>query len=737
MSASPSRRIRSFLTHIFPWALFLACLLWGWRVKDLFYDIPAYGDVLEHLWGITWYGDHLFSGGFPSFFPLVFLPQGWWADTAANSPAIMLALAPLYKLGGAAFAYNVACLLSFFVAFAGMLRLARQFSTATLFATVAALFFTFWGFRWFRASAHLHALLSTSLLPWLLYCVERGWRSERHAFSWFAAAGICWGLATAFSYYFIWFGGLIVIGWLGSRWLADRSRWRIAVQGVIVMVALAALLSGPFLLRYEHAVKLADARGQDIAGASTLGASLNSLPINSRSQSIAWLSNLSRWLYHGPRDESGYANLGLLASAVALVGLWRARKDRQWWPVMAITGLGLVFALGYVLRWDDAFVEWPGLRPLDRVIWSIGHRLKPDIFRPAEPTWPFVQGVPLPSFLLAAMVPFWDSARTLVRFVFVALPGFCLLVAGGLQAGRWRILRVALVALLLVEVFPRPTGSVPASPPAHPAFDWLRANTQAQDGLIDLRAASPFTLQLIFGGEVLWATQYHQRATANAVGSVWPEHAWFLYDWLVQHPHAAREPDFVPLLQAYHINYILLHMRGASEKQLLSELGAGQGLRLVQCFDPPQGQSPWPSPICILQVLSQPDVRLNMQLRDGWSAPESWGVWAEGRESRAEWLATTREAARLTIEAFPECVPGQPQGLSLTVNGTALAEHHWQACEPWSSEIEIPGELVRVGWNELVLRYDYSARPSEVTQGTNPDQRLLSVGFTRLAVLPS
>ena len=88
----------------------------------------------------------------------------------------MLALAPLYKLGGAAFAYNVACLLSFFVAFAGMLRLARQFSTATLFATVAALFFTFWGFRWFRASAHLHALLSTSLLPWLLYCVEHAWR---------------------------------------------------------------------------------------------------------------------------------------------------------------------------------------------------------------------------------------------------------------------------------------------------------------------------------------------------------------------------------------------------------------------------------------------------------------------------------------------------------------------------------------------------------------------------------
>jgi hypothetical protein len=130
-------------------------------------------------------------------------------------------------------------------------------------------------------------------------------------------------------------------------------------------------------------------------------------------------------------------------------------------------------------------------------------------------------------------------------------------------------------------------------------------------------------------------------------------------------------------------------------------------------------------------------VRFNVRLRDGWSGPEAWGVWAEGHESRAEWIATARAASRLVIEAFPECVPGQTQGLSLTVNGAALAEHRWQECESWSGEIEIPRDLVRVGSNELILRYDYAARPAEVTQGANPDSRLLSVGFTKLAVLGS
>lgn len=57
-----------------PWFLFLVLLTWGWRVRDWFNAIPTYGDVLEVLWGIAWYGEHFFTGEF--FFARVFHPAG-------------------------------------------------------------------------------------------------------------------------------------------------------------------------------------------------------------------------------------------------------------------------------------------------------------------------------------------------------------------------------------------------------------------------------------------------------------------------------------------------------------------------------------------------------------------------------------------------------------------------------------------------------------------------------------
>ncbi|RPI48244.1 MAG: hypothetical protein EHM56_13945, partial [Chloroflexi bacterium] len=38
-----------------PWSLFLLVLAWGGRVKDWFHTVPAYGDILEVLWGLLWY----------------------------------------------------------------------------------------------------------------------------------------------------------------------------------------------------------------------------------------------------------------------------------------------------------------------------------------------------------------------------------------------------------------------------------------------------------------------------------------------------------------------------------------------------------------------------------------------------------------------------------------------------------------------------------------------------------
>ena len=136
-----------------PWILFLAMLVWAWRVRDLFHEIPFYGDVFEVLWGITWYGDHLLDGQF-IFYPLVFHPEGWYVATFAYGPALFIPMLPLYAFGGAAFAYNATSLVSAFLVFAGMYLLTRRMTQSSFVATLAALLFTFWGFRWLRIAGH-------------------------------------------------------------------------------------------------------------------------------------------------------------------------------------------------------------------------------------------------------------------------------------------------------------------------------------------------------------------------------------------------------------------------------------------------------------------------------------------------------------------------------------------------------------------------------------------------------
>jgi hypothetical protein len=726
--------IDSILARVLPWALFLAFLLWGWRVRDPFHNIPAYGDVLEQLWGITWYGDHLFGGGSPAYFALVFHPQGWLVDASSNSMVMFVILAPLYRIGGAAFAYNVATLFSFFVAFAGMFRLARQFSKSTLLDTTAALIYTFWGFRWLRINGHLNVLLSSMLLPWLLLCLERGLKMRRRPYLWFGLTGVIWGSAISFSLYFIWIGGILILGWLvGRRWGRQVS-WRTVLIGALLSAACALLVSSPALIRFAEGSATGGASFSNIVWINSWGASLNTFPLPFVAH--PWLRSLALSVYHGPLDESGMVNFGIVAFIAALIGLWQTRRETVWRSVWLVTFAGLLLSLGLTLRWNGETISWAVLRPLDSLIWQIGYRLKPEVFVSAVPPPPLDQGIPLPGLLLAALVPFWEGARVLARYALIAVPGFCLLVMRGVEQFRQPVIRLLLVALLLVEVFPFASGNVSASPPSHPAFEWLRHNTQPQAGIVDLYAPNPGVLELLIRGETLWATRYHGRATAAGAGSVWPAHTWFLRDWFLQHPHAIQDADFASVMRSYGVNYILLHMRSTHEQAILEEAKKNPALEVDGCFEAPNSPSPWSRPICILRVTSLATPGFNLIPEDGWSAPEAWGVWAEGDSSRARWVATAQSEARLLLDAFPQCVPGQQQNLRVEANGVTLLDHAWQDCNAWRTEVVIPGSAIRIGWNDLSLHYGYAAKPIDLTHGSNPDQRSLSIGFTQLEVQP-
>ena len=88
-----------------------------------------------------------------------------------------------------------------------------------------------------------------------------------------------------------------------------------------------------------------------------------------------------------------------------------------------------------------------------------------------------------------------------------------------------------------------------------------------------------------------------------------------------------------------------------------------------------------------------------------------------------------RTACRL--QRFRNACPTAQQRVELEVNGSVVATHQWQDCEPWSAIVDIPAELVHIGANDLVVRAAYAAQPSE-----GDDPRQLSAGFTKLLLEP-
>lgn len=118
----------------------------------------------------------------------------------------------------------------------------------------------------------------------------------------------------------------------------------------------------------------------------------------------------------------------------------------------------------------------------------------------------------------------------------------------------------------------------------------------------------------------------------------------------------------------------------------------------------------------------------------GWSGEEAWGVWAEGLSSEAILWTADPADLRLLLEAFPHCVPGQHQAITVTINNTLIAQHTWQDCSPWSTQISIPSSILQKGKNMLRFSFAYAERPVDVTQGQNGDTRWLSVGFSKMEV---
>jgi hypothetical protein len=724
-------------------------------------SLPGYNDTLEIVWVLRWYEGALRGLHGMAVYPLTFHPQGWHVASYGQGPGMYIPMLPLYWLGGAAFAYNITALLSFPLAFIGMYKLAGRFAPAKgaglhprLPATVAALLFTFCGFRWFRIDGHLNILFSSALLPWMAWALERWLDSQegqRRGYGWLALIGLLWAMTIPTSWYFAFIGGGLLAAWLGGYLVARRISFRQALVGIALPALIALVVNAPWLVWFVGERAAANVLPYDAAEVSMWDASLNAL--FAPNVAHPWLGAVARWIYRGPVNEPGLANLGLAACLVALVGLWRACKDRRWWPVLVCTGIGLVLALGLRLHWNGAVVHWTALRPLNTVLWQLGHAIKPDVFASAQPPESFATAVPMPGLLLSVAVPLMERARVFARYALIGSIGVYLLVALGLGQLRRTWAQALLAGLLIFELLPPPSRVVPFPPPAHPAFGWLAEQRISPAGIIDLGSWQQDLLYVTSNGNAIWATEFHGQPTVAGTGSNWPAHVTFLSRWFQSNPHAFLNRDLVPLLRYYNVRYIVFHVVGGYAEELLEEARQNPQLQNMRCFQPsslssgaarpaggtragvPVDVGPWPYPICIIEV-PPGETASDVLFREGWSGREEWGRWIEGTEARAEWVATSRTPHTLALKVFPFCVPGRRQQLKVEINRVELAGHKWQECEDWTADIKIPTSLVQVGWNEVVFRSDYALRPVDATNGQNPDPSPLSLGVTRLAVAP-
>ncbi len=733
--------IRKIQGYLLPWVAFGILWNWSWRISNPFLNIPAYGDALEVLWGIQWYGNHIFDGSL-WINPQIFYPAGWHISSFAHAPFSLIPLLPFYYAGGAAFAYNMSLLLASIAGFGGSYRLTHRWTRSQFYATLAALLFTFWTCRWIRTHGHQNVLWGSSLLLWIALAMDRALTgAPRLLRRRLIQAGALWGLAIAIQLYYLWIGGFVILSYCLGYFPKFRSQGKVAFLNLGLIPTVALLLSSPAIWIFAKGQRSSGAELFNLVGTDYWSASLNSLPIPSIYH--PWLATFAQKIYQGPLDESSIANLGLIASLLVLIVVFQLWRTPKWRPALFLTGTGILLTLGYTLHWDGYKLQLEAARPLNTLLWNIGHLLKPNYFTSATPPEGFATAIPLPSLWLAALVPFWEGARTLSRYIFIAGVSFFPLVVESIRRLPHWILRAAAIILVLIEIVPPPTGNLPAEPSIHPAHAWILENAQPQDAILDLQSLSPHQLQFWWGGETIWATLYHKRPIVSGAGSLWPSSSQELEQWLFNHPDPFKESDFVYQLRTYGVRYILLHEKFLSITDFYEQAGTQADFRPVQCFQPAPGLSPWAYPICIIEIKPSSHQNLNLQFREGWTCPnnwsncmEDWGIWAEGKYSVSQWFIPQVGPMRLSLTAFPNCDPQQPQAIALQVNGHPLATHTWTACEEWNVEIPVPAEWLHEGWNDLRMDYGYAARPVDLTQGANSDPRLLSVGFSRLQINP-
>jgi arylsulfatase len=120
-------------------------------------------------------------------------------------------------------------------------------------------------------------------------------------------------------------------------------------------------------------------------------------------------------------------------------------------------------------------------------------------------------------------------------------------------------------------------------------------------------------------------------------------------------------------------------------------------------------------------------------LDGGWTGPASWGVWAFGALSTTTFHLDAVDWERLTVRtrAYIGIPEGAEQRLLVELNGAELGGGP-VGLEWTDVTIPIPSGMLRVGPNEVVLRFAHRASPAEAGRGK--DERPMAAAVEQISL---
>ncbi len=492
------------------------------------------GDPLFTTWMLGWDADRLKHGLHGFWDAPIFFPSRLTVAFAEHMLGIALPVVPIIWLSGNPIAgYDVAFLLSYVIAGAGMYLLARELTGRRDVAFLAGLVFAFSPLRALHVS-HLQ-VLSWGWMPIALWGLHRfmaavtGSRHTRRstaALAAFAAAFTIEALSNGyFLYYLTIASAFVVIGELASSRMSAADRRR-AIAGLAVAAALIlSCLSFVVLAYLSVRRQYGFVRGHD--DWSVFSANVRSYVTASPNLRV-W----SAWLHGDDFPERQlFPGFTVLAAAAAAV-----------WPRSGRRRLTVLYAALAV----SAFVLSLGPEP---AAWS--HRL------------PFSG----PYLWLARLVPGMDGLRVPARLAVVVVLALSVLAAMGaarvLEHCRSGLRRIALVLLgvaIFAEGWAAPLRMAPFDARGRPgdrsAYRWLAQ--QAPGGTIELpilewAIAPTLTYQ--------YATLSHGHPIVNGYSGYGSSLQEFLGGSASPLNDLDRFDEALVALRAVGVRYVLVHQR--------------------------------------------------------------------------------------------------------------------------------------------------------------------------------